>query len=747
MNSQVAALQSMDDDDGIKTATKHFQTAAGIFNHIKVSVYSAAEGTPDMHLECLAAFSSLMLAQAQESCLRKTRKDKMKDGIISKVALSASELYQEAAEALSPSSVKSMLPKDWIPTVLGKQYYMHAISEYHQALVCRASASYGPEVGRLRHASDLLSEVERKGGQYIDTKDFAARVSQELKAVKKDNDFIYHDIVPSVDQLSRPGTAQLAKFRGISTPLSTESTDLFTLLVPLSVHNATVAYDNRKAEIVNREVGKLREATQVMNGALVSLNLPASIEDLKGDGVPQSVLEKSQKIKQKGGVEVIDKLLQELPELLQRNRDILVEAIRQLDEEGRTDDQMKEKFKEKWTRTPSNKLTNALREEANKYKSIVDNAVRADHVVKDKYNENRRSMEILSKDEVEIAASLPSASGASALQGSPVVQELRQLMRDVDEIKTVREVLENEIKSATVDIKMKFLEALAADGAITDEDVISNSNIDDMYRSLIQQVQENVRKQETVLAKIQDADSRFCLAKQTNAGGEHRAEMLKNLATAFDIYMELTSNLHEGTKFYNDLTQILVKFQSKVVDLCFARNTEKEDMLKDITQSLAHQPPAGAPSAPTHHDTAASTGQRVPPARPPPPQAPPQQAASAPQQPPPPTAAALPPQAVPGGYPVQPGSAPQYQPMPSYAPGYGGAPMAMPAPMPAYNQNTYPQQGYPQQGYGQQPPYGYQQPPAQGYPGQAPPQQGYPTPPQGYPQQPQYNPYGQQPPR
>ena len=41
--------------------------------------------------------------------------------------------------------------------------------------------------------------------------------------------------------------------------------DLFEKLVPLSVHNAAIAYDNRKAEIVNREVGKLREATQLMN--------------------------------------------------------------------------------------------------------------------------------------------------------------------------------------------------------------------------------------------------------------------------------------------------------------------------------------------------------------------------------------------------------------------------------------------------------------------------------------------------
>nr|CCF17539.1 ALG-2 interacting protein X/1 [Paracentrotus lividus] len=768
MNSQVAALQSMDDDDGLKSAAKQFQTAAGIFSHVKGSVYSAVQQvrTYDMQPECLGALSSLMPAQAQESFLRKARKDKMKDVIISKVALSASELYTEAAKALSQPQVKDILPKDWIPTVLGKQYYMHAISEYHQALVCRASKSYGPEIARLMHASDLLSEVERKGGQAIDTKDFAARVGQELKAVRKDNDFIYHDVVPSRDKLTKPGTAQIAKLLELSTPFSTDSVDLFESLVPLSVHNAAVAYDNRKAEVVNREVGKLREASQLMNSVLASLNLPASIEDLKGDSVPQSVLEKSQGIKQKGGLEHIGRLFHELPELLKRNKEILDEAVSQLDEERNSDKQMKERFKEKWTRVPSDQLTTALRAESSKYQTILNNAVQADHVVKEKYQKSRPFIIILSKSEAEIAASLPSASGASALQGSPVVQELRQLMKDVEEIKTVREVLENEIKSATVDMKSNFMQALAADGAINEESM-SNSCIDQTYSSLIQQVQESVRKQETILNNVQDANTRFSSAKQTNTSGQQREETLRNLASAYDSYMELTSNLQEGTKFYNDLTQILVKFQSKVVDLCFARKTEKEELLKDLTQSLAHQPTVPPPSAPTHHNT----GQSAPPERPPasyrapqstapPAQAPPQQPAPPPQQAPPsqsPAAAAAsapPPQAVPGGYPQQPSSAPQYQPMPSYAP-YGGAPMAMPSPMPAYSAGGYGQQGgYPQQGYGQQQPqqpgYGYQQPPAQGYPGQVPPQQGYPTQPQqGYPQQPPYgyNPYGQQPPR
>ena len=59
---------------------------------------------------------------------------------------------------------------------------------------------------------------------------------------------------------------------------------------------------------------------------LASLNLPASIEDLSGAKVPQSVLDKSAAIKEKGGVSVIDRMMQDLPELLTRNREILDEV-------------------------------------------------------------------------------------------------------------------------------------------------------------------------------------------------------------------------------------------------------------------------------------------------------------------------------------------------------------------------------------------------------------------------------------
>ena len=73
-----------------------------------------------------------------------------------------------------------------------------------------------------------------------------------------------------------------------------------------------------------------------------------------------------------------------------------------MDEEEREDTLMRDRFKDKWTRTPSRKLTDQLRVEGGKYKTILDNAVKADAIVKSKYNENRRALDILCKSEVRI---------------------------------------------------------------------------------------------------------------------------------------------------------------------------------------------------------------------------------------------------------------------------------------------------------------------------------------------------------
>ncbi len=84
--------------------------------------------------------------------------------------------------------------------------------------------------------------------------------------------------------------------------------------------------------------------------------------------------------------------------------------VRSLNEEEQDDKQLRQSFKERWTRTPSEKLTVQIRQEAGKYKAILDNAISADRIVKDKYGQHREGIELLSQSDVCIPGSIISNS-------------------------------------------------------------------------------------------------------------------------------------------------------------------------------------------------------------------------------------------------------------------------------------------------------------------------------------------------
>ncbi len=59
---------------------------------------------------------------------------------------------------------------------------------------------------------------------------------------------------------------------------------------------------------------------------LASRNLPAAIEDTGGSELPESIRDKAKMLTSQGGVGSLEGKLYGLPELLQRNKEILVEV-------------------------------------------------------------------------------------------------------------------------------------------------------------------------------------------------------------------------------------------------------------------------------------------------------------------------------------------------------------------------------------------------------------------------------------
>uniref|UniRef100_A0A673CJC5 BRO1 domain-containing protein n=1 Tax=Sphaeramia orbicularis TaxID=375764 RepID=A0A673CJC5_9TELE len=687
----------------------------GAFGHIKDTVLSALNREPTMDIspETVGTLSLIMLAQAQEVFFLKATSDKMKDAVIAKLANQAADFY---GDAFKQCQYKDNLPKEVLPVLAAKHCIMQANAELHQSILAKQKKRFGEEIARLQHAAELVKTVASRYDEYVSVKDLSDKINRALTAAKKDNDFIYHDRVPEVKDLDHIGKAALVKATAITPPLSQKFTDLFEKMVPMAVQQSMSIYNQRKNETVNRLVGTMREATNLCNGVLASLNLPAALEDLSGDSIPQSIAEKARNIVQQGGLQSIEQLIKDLPELLTRNREILDESLKMLDDEETTDNELRGKFNQRWNRTPSGELYKPLRAEGANFRNILDKAVQADQVVRDRYNTHCDMIALLCKPENELNAAIPSANPTKTLQGSEVVNVLRSQLTQLDEMKAERETLEGEIKAVTFDMSVTFLTALAQDGAINEEQ-LSLSQLDQLYGAYNQRVQASLRKQEELLGQVQTSHQEFSGLKQSNTEANQREEVLKKLASAHDSYVEISSNLREGTKvlshhvylltnfllecFYNDLTEILLKFQNKCSDIVFARKTERDELLKYVLQPQAKPTPPARPPPPsvTPQAATATTPANIPPSVPPtsnpPPMAPPTQA----QGPPYPTY-----QGYPGYFQMPMGYNPyaygqfnmSYMPYQA-TPGQGGYPGAPPAGQP------YP--GYPQQPPQQQPYY------------------------------------------
>ena len=75
---------------------------------------------------------------------------------------------------------------------------------------------------------------------------------------------------------------------------------------------------------------------------------------------------------------------------------------------------------------------------------------------------------------------------------------------------------------------------------------------------------DSIQRQEGILKEMTEVNGKFLGEKGGKDNGNARDDMLKKLAAGHDAFFELQKHLQEGTKFYNDLTQLLVTFQNKV---------------------------------------------------------------------------------------------------------------------------------------------------------------------------------------
>ena len=182
------------------------------------------------------------------------------------------------------------------------------------------------------------------------------------------------------------------------------------------------------------------------------------------------------------------------------------------------DVKLRTQFGEKWKRTPSDKLTGTFVANAQKYRTIINNATQADKVVKDKFESHRGNMEALSGGGAALQTCMPSGGSSGAGGHSlPIARTLRQQMEQVDTVKAERQVIECELKGTKPEMRKVFLDAYQKEGSVN-EPVISQESLARAFGTLQRQVDGSVKGQETMMEEIRKNYEQF---NQQSGGGSN----------------------------------------------------------------------------------------------------------------------------------------------------------------------------------------------------------------------------------
>ncbi|KAJ1736513.1 pH-response regulator protein palA/rim20 [Coemansia sp. Benny D160-2] len=639
--SQLACRESRNDKESLNRAFGYFQNAAGVFSYLRLKVVSETrtQVTTDLSAYMLTTLENLMLCQAQECVWHRSVLGHMKDANIARVAQQVAELYDLAIESGSQGSLAGTIPGNWLDHFKVKRMYFCAEAQYRKALDCLATSHYGEEVARLRMAQDYCCQAaefiaydqrwsKTLRAAVIDlVQSLQELVDSNCTRAERDNDVIYLDPVPAASALSsispyklaQPTTPEVIQNPGKFLGSEELGPPLFKGLVPFVIHQAASLYEDRKDQLVNKDlITALDELTADCESVLSSLNLPNALEAIqKPVGLPPNILVGAEEIRSEGGFLGIKRMLDNATDANTRAAAMLAAAENALDEEAREDLRVRHgapRDSARAKRTESSDLTNSLRGEIAKYREVVQKARESDATIAGQVETWSKFFALLGSPREELERQVPSTTvnPITDPHHSQIVERLQQYLNEVsimrrERLKSVeklkRSANEDDITPA-LNEEMQRLAAAATEGASSSSSSIVKFELHqfedlfaqrlDKYASWRKYIGEEREAQAELLDSIREANQAFLMARSSHPLLQQRQKALSNLETAIKRFREASFNLHDGMRFYTTLEAELRKLKESCLDFAMARHLDALDLVGaghgEIPEDLAKTP-------------------------------------------------------------------------------------------------------------------------------------------------------------
>lgn len=622
--SCLGARENRSTGDGLKKSHQHFQIAAGAYSLLERYLTTVHFLKPeDLQPEYLNCLQKVMLAQAQECIWQRAVLDQMKDKLIAQLSEQVSAFYEDAIKSLERSTAMSA---SWIHHLSLKKWHFAAAAQVRMASFALSSNKYGEEVARLRLATKFCQKAQQHAtyvGPIVakDLRGLTDHVSSSSLRAEKDNDIIYVIPVPPPDSLPAITPQVMVKpmmIPELEDPMQSLPKDrlLFVNLVPFVIRNLVDVYEQRKQELVSKEiVHKLHALDLEMQALLQDLGLPGSLTVLEQPlGLPHSLVVQAGEIRQSGGSAYLKGLLDGVAALADANSELVEQIVDIIDEESM-----------EITSDEEAPVLTGYREQIDQYRTFLTQAKASDELVQTKLAQWRDRIDLLAADSNILERSVPDAKRYAMSKDSEIsARKVRICLNSWDILYTERKTRINHVRQAAE--ADDIAEDLIGHVKAVEQSKLGKTLPPEEFEPILERhltrydaakdfVTASAEAQISLQQSVKQANAAFLASKTSGAASSDRERVLQELDTAYHKYREIINNLEEGSKFYTDFHKALCRVSDDVKLVVAGLHDQKEQdrRLLVATRELQLESTAGRNGAQGGRDTVTSARQSLTP--------------------------------------------------------------------------------------------------------------------------------------
>ncbi|KAG8631452.1 hypothetical protein KVT40_000592 [Elsinoe batatas] len=641
-----AANQDRHEDTGLKTAYHSFQASAGMFTYINENFLHAP--STDLSRETVKTLISVMLAQAQEVFLEKQINDDKKVGLLAKLAAQATYLYGQAVEGIQENVSKGIFERPWLILAQVKQFYMAALAQYYQALADNDANSHGIAICRLQSALAQAKESHKIANSFPSsvsqntnlssetssillemTKKHITACTEKLAELNKDNDFIYHQLVPAEPSLTAIPKLPAAKPIPVSELYQGQDVqriigpDIFQRIVPMSVTESASLYDEEKAKLIRAEGERVEIANDELAASLDYLKLPGSLNILKG-GLDQEMAvdpEFRRWCEDFAGHEKFGGVFEQLNATKADIMRMIDNASNSLDREASVCEKMRSKYGAEWTQQPSSALTTTLRTDMRSYRQAIEEASTSDMSLFNMFRQCEADFDEMRSagetDEADvlyqramIKAGAARANGKGV--GSPSLIEgnllddideddkhsvtgqiamVEELIRKLNLVKRERQQVLKDLKDKIHNDDISNVLILNKKAVTTQENQIFKSELE-KFRPFQSRILQSNHKQSSLIKELTRTYSELLSDKRVKSEqnkyesfSRQRSSVMNKYKKIHQNFVDLQAGVDRGRAFYSDMKDTVDSLCKNVEAFVGNRRTEGSALLASLDDS------------------------------------------------------------------------------------------------------------------------------------------------------------------